>query len=189
MHRIMSKLKPIKYPLITVILGVLICASVIWFAGHIEPGYHTLRWVNQDGTFGGIVWDSQKFDLWEVIVWPGVCFLTGLSVFITAFVHAVKIHRHLKNGHSYPLFSIIHIILGAIFIGAMIWYLGWLEPPKFIKPILMPDGGYVILYRNPNWIRALLAWKICSFVLGAGVIGSGIIQLRLARRSIYAADF
>jgi hypothetical protein len=167
--------KDIKGPLIIAILGALMGISTVMFVVFIEPGFFNSQWMDQDGNVLVHIFGLRRFDLINNAVWPLLCLLIGLTLCIYGIIQAV-------NAAS-PAFALTSISLGILFIMALIWYLGWLEPAwdSILTRQLMPGGQELTLYRDPGWINALLAWKAASFALGASVTALGLAQFRNAR--------
>jgi hypothetical protein len=173
-----------KYPLIMAFLGALICAAIYWFVVYLQSGYSSVKWKGQDGS-GMMEFGLHRFDLWGDALWPGLCFLIGLTLLVLGILHWLKIRRQIKAGETYSghlLFSLTYVILGILLVGALLWYLGWLEPHwESVITRLLPDGREMIFYRDPVWIRWLISWKVISFLLALAVTGLGFIQLKSTR--------
>ena len=175
--------RDIKGPLIIAILGGLIGISTVMFVVFIEPGFFNSQWMDQDGNVLMHIFGLRRFDLINNAVWPLLCFLIGLTLCIYGIIQAVNAGRQSKISQGNigsPVFALTSISLGILFIMAMIWYLGWLEPAwdSVLPRQLMPGGQELTLYRDPGWIKALLVWKAASFALGAAVTGLGLAQFR-----------
>ena len=69
------------------------------------------------------------------------------------------------------------IILGALVVGSLIYWMGWLSDGYHILEWIAPDGTHIrtmpLLAPNPP----LYAWQIVHPVLGLAVLGCGIAQL------------
>lgn len=72
--------------------------------------------------------------------------------------------------------AIAQIILGALVVGSLIYWMGWLSSGYHIREGIAPDGTRVrtmpLLAPNPP----LYAWQIVHPMLGLAVLGCGIAQ-------------
>jgi len=77
--------------------------------------------------------------------------------------------------------AITQIVLGALIISSLVWFIGWVEPDysSFTKLI---EGVEVEFHPLSGWIIRMISWKAASFILGLSVLGCGIAQFVKARR-------
>jgi len=79
--------------------------------------------------------------------------------------------------------AIAQIVLGAVIVGSLVWFVGWAEPGYGSFTKLIEDGTReVTVHHDSGWIILLNSWKVVSFVLGLAVLGCGIAQFQKARR-------
>ncbi len=76
--------------------------------------------------------------------------------------------------------AITQIVLGALIIGSLVWFIGWVEP-DYGSVTRLIEGVKVEIRPLPGWIARLISWKAASFVLGLSVLGLGIAQFVKAR--------
>lgn len=77
--------------------------------------------------------------------------------------------------------AIAQIVLGALIVGSLVWFIGWVEYDygSYTKLI---RGIEVEFHALPGWIMQLISWKVTSFLLGLSVLGCSIAQFVKARR-------
>lgn len=84
--------------------------------------------------------------------------------------------------------AIVQIILGALVVGSLIYWIGWISSGYHIREAILPD--YIVHElgfpaRNP----ALNVWSILYPALGLAVLGCGIAQyFRTGRKRLAAAQ-
>ena len=80
--------------------------------------------------------------------------------------------------------SIAQMVLGALIVGSLVAFTGWVEP-GFYHIKLPPEVGSNIpteILLNPGWNIPMMTWRAVSFVLGLSVLGCGIAQYLKARK-------
>jgi hypothetical protein len=181
----LSTLGEKKYPLTAAFLGILISASSYVFVAFVQKGYQTVQWFDPVNNIRAAESGLSKFNVLNDAVWPSLCFLLGLALFIYGAIYSARIRRQANAGEESKgslIFAVTCSGLGILFITALIWYLGWLEPHwDSVSTRILPDVSEATFYRDPGWMRLLLGWKVISFLLGAAVTGLGIVQLTKAR--------
>lgn len=76
--------------------------------------------------------------------------------------------------------AIIQIVLGALIVGLLVWFIGWVEPDYGSYTRLI-EGVEVKLLPVPGWIMGAIFWKTVSFLLGLAILSCGIVQYKRAR--------
>ncbi len=77
--------------------------------------------------------------------------------------------------------AITQIVLGALIVGSLVWFIGWVEWDYGSFTILR-EGIEVEMLPLPGWIVRMISWKVFSFVLSLSVLGCGIAQYFKARQ-------
>jgi len=172
-----------KSAIAQIVLGILVVGSLIFWAGWVSTGY-----LYAEGTLPGI--DTHIMGVFGnpghvplLEAWPFIYFSLGILVFgcgiaqyLNARLQAVGIGR-LAWGIR---LAITQIVLGAVIVGSLVWFIGWVE---------LDYGSYTKLYKDvevvmhplPGWVMRLISWKVVSFVLGLAVLGCGTVQFIKAR--------
>ena len=76
--------------------------------------------------------------------------------------------------------AVTQIVLGALIVGSLVWFIGWVEWDYGSYTILR-EGIEVEMLHLPGWMVRMISWKAASFVLGLGVLGCGMAQFVKAR--------
>ncbi len=71
--------------------------------------------------------------------------------------------------------AITQIVLGALIVSSLVWFIGWVEWDYGSLTILR-EGIEVEMLPLPGWMVRMISWKVVSFVLGLAVLGTGITQ-------------
>ena len=85
--------------------------------------------------------------------------------------------------------AIAQIVLGVLIIGALVWFIGWVEYDygAFTELVEDPAGGGTVEVEMNNvagWVVQMTAWKVVGFVLGLSIVGFGLAQWARAREVI-----
>ena len=85
--------------------------------------------------------------------------------------------------------AIAQIVLGVLIIGALVWFIGWVEYGygSFIETVENPAGGGMVeveMNHVPGWFVKMITWKAAGFMLGLSVLGCGLAQWFRAREVI-----
>jgi len=172
-----------KLAIAQMVLGMLVIGSLIFWAVWVSTGYlYAEGTVPGTDTVIGVFGNPGRVPLLEI--WPliyvslGLVVLgCGLAQYLTARRQAGGIGRQAWGIRL----AIAQIVLGAVIVGSLVWFIGWVE---------LDYGSYTKLYKDvevvmhplPGWVMRLISWKVVSFVLGLAVLGCGIAQFVRARR-------
>ncbi len=77
--------------------------------------------------------------------------------------------------------AIVQIVLGALIVSSLVWFIGWVEW-NYGSLTILREGIEVEMLPLPGWMVRMISWKAASFVLGLGVVGLGIAQFVKVRR-------
>ena len=180
-----------KLALTQIVPGALVVGSLVYWMGWLSTGY-----LYAEGTVPGtdihVGVHSQPgratlfFETWPFIYFSLgiVVFGFGIAQYLNARRQAVGIGRTAWGIG----FAITQIVLGAVIVGSLVWFIGWVE---------LDYGSYTKLYEDvevvirplPGWIMRLIAWKVVSFVLGLAVVGCGVAQLLRTRGETIASNW
>ena len=72
--------------------------------------------------------------------------------------------------------AIVQIILGALIVGSLIYWIGWISSGYHIWEATLPDGYIVRESGFPASNPALHVWSILYLALGLAILGCGIAQ-------------
>ena len=76
--------------------------------------------------------------------------------------------------------AVTQIVLGALIIGSLAWFIGWVEW-DYGSVTRLIEGVNVEIRPWPGWTMRLISWKAVSFILGLLVLGFGITQFVKAK--------
>ncbi len=154
-----------KLAVVQIILGGLIIGSLIYWEGRLSPGYHNLEGTAPDG--------MRIFIMPMLRMNPGLIAWELLYPALGLAVLGCGIARYFKT-RSIRL-AVAQIALGAVIVSSLVWFIGWAEW-DYGPYTTMYKGIEVELHRPPGWEARLIIWKVVSFILGLGIMGTGIVQ-------------
>ncbi len=177
-----------KLALTQIILGILVVGSLVFWIGWVQTGYHDAFGADPDGNIRfrilGLLKPNPLMGVWAVIY-----FMLGLSVLGSGIAQFLKGRRsktaeedklEVSNENRGVRLSMTQIVLGALIIGSLVWFTGWVEWDY--HPITrLVEGVEVEIRPLPGWMVRMISWKVLSFILGLGITGTGIVQLVKAR--------
>ncbi len=110
--------------------------------------------------------------------WLWTYFSLGLAVLaagITSFF--------LKARTSKSWLTLIQVVLGSLAVVSLMVYILWIEPDWTPYTRLSDGTGNLVFMRHDaTWVVQQIIWKAASILVGLGVAGLGLIQLRRYRR-------
>lgn len=86
------------------------------------------------------------------------------------------IYRNNPKGTAVKKLAIAQIILGALIVGSLIYWIGWISSGYHIREAILLDGYIVRESGFPAANPALVVWSILYPELGLAVLGCGIAQ-------------
>jgi hypothetical protein len=157
-------------------LSLLLIGSAILFSGLIMGGYWHVQ--GTDGEFGVMVSGNPGRNTpMETWFW---CYLgLGLAVLaagITSFF--------LKARTSKSWLASVQVVLGGLVVISLVAYMVWVEP-DWVPYTKLSDhtGNLVLMSNDATWVAQQIIWKAASILVGLGVVGLGLVQLRRFRRA------
>ncbi len=173
-----------KLAIAQIILGILVVGSLVFWIGWVQTGYHDAFGVDPDGNIRirilGLVASRPLIGVWAVIY-----FMLGSSVLGLGIAQYFKARRskiaeedklEVSNENRGVRLSMTQIVLGALIIGSLVWFIGWVEW-NYHPVTRLIEGVKVEIRPLPGWMIRMISWKTASFMLGLMVIGCGIVQL------------
>jgi len=172
-----------KLAIAQIVLGMLVVGSLIFWAGWVSTGY-----LYAEGTIPGTDIHTGVFEnpgrvpLLEI--WPLIYFSLGLVVLGCGIAQYLTARRQAGGigGQAWGIsLAITQIALGAVIVGSLVWYIGWVELDYGPYTKLVEGVGEVEIRPVPSWLMRLIFWKAVSFILGLAILGCGTAQLVKAR--------
>ncbi len=161
-----------KLAIIQIVLGTLIIASMIYWMSWLGNGYHVREGLTPDGTTifqQSLLKGNRALDVWSML-YPAL----GLAILGCGTAQCFR------PGSKY--LEIVQIVLGALVIAALIWFIGCVEWDYGPFMHMTEKYGEIEMKLIPGWETRLIIWKVISFVLGCGVVGTAIVQQMKAGR-------
>jgi len=166
-----------------IVLGMLVVGSLIFWAGWVSTGY-----LYAEGTLPGtdthvigVFGNPGRVPLLEI--WLLVYLFLGIVVFGFGIAQYLNTRRQAVGigRQAWGIrFAITQIVLGAVIVGSLVWFIGWVELDYGSYTRLYNDVE-VVIHPSPEWIIRLISWKVVSFILGLAVLSCGTAQLVKAR--------
>jgi len=155
-----------KLAIIQIILGILIVLSMIYWVSWLSNGYHVREGLTPDGTTiisNSLIMQNRALDVWSML-YPAL----GLAILGCGTAQCFR------PGSKYLVIG--QIVLGALVIAALIWFVGWVEWDYGPFMYMTEKYGEIEMKHLPGWEARLIIWKVISFLLGVGVVETAIVQ-------------
>jgi len=173
-----------KLAIVQIILGMLVGGSLIFWAVWVSTGYLYAEGTvpGTDTHVIGVFGNPGRVPLLKS--WMLIYFSLGMAVLGYGIAQYLT-ERHQATGTGEEMWgirlAITQIILGAVIVSSLVWYIGWVELDYGLYTKLVEDVREVEIRPLPGWIMRLIFWKVVSFILGLAVLGCGTVQLVKAR--------
>ncbi len=174
-----------KLAIAQIVLGIFVVGSLFAWMVWLSNGYHQYEGIvpGSDTVIRifGLLKPNPLMDVWMVAY-----LVLGLAVLGCGIAQFVKAKRQVTDIADEPESGVVkladtQIVLGALIIGLLVWFIGWIEYGYSPITKLYQDVE-VVMRPSPGWIMQLISWKVTSFLLGLSVLGCGIAQFIKARR-------
>ena len=174
-----------KLAIAQIVLGILVVGSLFAWMVWLSTGYHQYEGIvpGSDTVIRilGLLKPNPLMDAWMVVY-----LVLGLAVLGCGIAQFVRAKRQATDIADEPERGVVkladtQIVLGALIVGSLVWFIGWIEYDYSPITKLYQDVE-VIMRPSPGWIMQLISWKVTSFLLGLSVLGCGIAQFVKARR-------
>jgi len=155
-------------------LSLLLIGSAILFSGLIMGGYWHVQ--GTDGEFGILV-SSNPGRNTPMETWLWFYFDLGLAVLSAGIVSFF-----LKTRTSKSWLVLVQVVLGGLVVISLVAYMVWVEPDWSSYTMLSEGtGNLVVMRHDATWVAQQITWKAASILVGLGVAGMGLMQLRRYR--------
>jgi hypothetical protein len=163
-----------KLAVVQIILGILVVLSMVYWGSWLSNGYHVREGLAPDGTTifqPSLQKPNRALDIWATL-YPAL----GLAILGCGTAQCFR------PGSKY--LAIGQIVLGALVIAALIWFVGWVECDYGPFMYMTEKYGEIEMKHLPGWEARLVIWKVISFLLGIGVVETAIGQLIKAGKRV-----
>lgn len=157
-------------------LGVLLVVSAVLFSGLIEGGYWVTRGVDGGGGIISSMGNPGRNISMDTWLW----FYLSLGLAVLA---AGIISFFIKGIKSKSWLALVQAFLGGLVIISLVAYMVWVEPDWAPYTIVSESTGNLVVMRHDStWVAQQITWKVASILVGLGVAGLGLVQMRRYRK-------
>jgi hypothetical protein len=165
----------VKTSIVQTTLGLLIIVSAFLFSVLVEPGYWVARGI--DSEFGVMVMGNPGRNT-AMIDW--MLSYAGLGLAVLA---AGIISFFLRGRTSKSWLALVQVVFGGLVVISLVAYMIWVEPDWAPYTTLSHSTGNLVVMRHDSvWVVRQIVWKVASILVGLGVAGLGLIQMRHYRK-------